>query len=226
MQVCSWCDPWQCVYSSLPPARAPHVRLCLWWHWRYWSAMIQTPHPYQTGRLLKHVVRQASGCYRHMWAPCGHDWSCVISDWSEGPFFWHFKTANACFFSKVYTTMKFQLVCQKFLLVCTPILEHWDWFVQTHWSEGAHVWLPMHIMNVSTLKSSQYSAVRKKIILKINIKKRTPLTFITSPHTVISLYLDIMWATGGGGCPCGPWYLAYRFPLQWVKIFPKTVFCH
>ena len=23
----------------------------------------------------------------HTWAPCGHDWSCVISDWSEGPFF-------------------------------------------------------------------------------------------------------------------------------------------
>ena len=23
----------------------------------------------------------------HTWAPCGHDWSCIISDWSEGPFF-------------------------------------------------------------------------------------------------------------------------------------------
>ena len=26
-------------------------------------------------------------CIYHTWAPCGHDWSCVIYDWSEGPFF-------------------------------------------------------------------------------------------------------------------------------------------
>ena len=76
----------------------------------------------------------------HTWAPCCHNWSCVILDWSEGPFFWHFKTVNACFFSKVYTTMKFQLVCRKFQLVCTPIPERCDWYVQTHWYEGAHVW--------------------------------------------------------------------------------------
>ena len=25
-------------------------------------------------------------CKQHTWAFCGHDWSCVISDWSEGPF--------------------------------------------------------------------------------------------------------------------------------------------
>ena len=75
----------------------------------------------------------------HKWAPCGHNWSCVILDWSKGPFFWHFKFANACFFSKVYTTMKFQLVCRKYQLVCTPIPERCDWSVQTHWSEGAHV---------------------------------------------------------------------------------------
>ena len=37
--------------------------------------------------------------------------------------------------------MKFQLVCRKFQLVCTPIQERCDWSVQTHWSEGAHVWL-------------------------------------------------------------------------------------
>ena len=35
--------------------------------------------------------------------------------------------------------MKFQLVCRKFKLVCTPIPERCDWSVQTHWSEGAHV---------------------------------------------------------------------------------------
>ena len=28
----------------------------------------------------------------------------------------------------------------KFQLVCTHILESCDWSVQTHWSEGAHVW--------------------------------------------------------------------------------------
>ena len=76
----------------------------------------------------------------HTWASCSHDWSCVISDWSKGPFFWHLKTANTCFFSKVYTTMKFQLVCRKFQLVSTPIPERCDWSIQTHWSEGAHVW--------------------------------------------------------------------------------------
>ena len=37
--------------------------------------------------------------------------------------------------------MKFQLVCWKFQLVCTPIPERCDWSVQTHWSEGAHVCL-------------------------------------------------------------------------------------
>ena len=36
--------------------------------------------------------------------------------------------------------MKFQLVCRKFQLVCTPIPERCDWSVQTHLSEGAHVW--------------------------------------------------------------------------------------
>ena len=56
--------------------------------------------------LLKPCTIQARR--NHTWAPCGHNWSCVISDWSEGPFFLHFKTANACFCSKVYTTMKFE----------------------------------------------------------------------------------------------------------------------
>ena len=36
--------------------------------------------------------------------------------------------------------MKFQLVFRKFQLVCTPITERCDWSVQTHWSEGTHVW--------------------------------------------------------------------------------------
>ena len=75
----------------------------------------------------------------HTWAPCGHVWSWVISDWSEGPFFLHFKTANECFFSKVYTTMKFQLVYRKFQLVCTPITERCNWSVHNHWYEGAHI---------------------------------------------------------------------------------------
>ena len=48
------------------------------------------------------------------------------------------------FFSKVYTTMKFQLVFRKFQLVCTPIPERCDWSVQTHWSEVAHVWPCIH----------------------------------------------------------------------------------
>ena len=26
-------------------------------------------------------------CAWHTWAPCGHNWSCVISDWSKGAFF-------------------------------------------------------------------------------------------------------------------------------------------
>ena len=37
--------------------------------------------------------------------------------------------------------MKFWLVFRKFQLVCTPIPERCDWSVQTHWSEGAHVWI-------------------------------------------------------------------------------------
>ena len=45
--------------------------------------------------------------------------------------------------------MKFQLVCRKFQLVCTPIPERCDWSVQTHWSEGAPVCLDLHTLAVS-----------------------------------------------------------------------------
>ena len=92
-------------------------------------------------QCLSSWCKRYSWAVHHTWAPCGHDWYCVISDWSKGPFFWHFKTANACFFSKVYKTMKFQLVCRKFQLVWTPIPERCDWSVQNHWSEGTHVCL-------------------------------------------------------------------------------------
>ena len=68
-------------------------------------------------------------------------------------FFWHFKTANACFFSKLYTTMKFQLVCRKFQLVCTHILERCNWSVQTHWSKGAHVWLELYRYDSSLVQT-------------------------------------------------------------------------
>ena len=58
---------------------------------------------------------------------------------------------------------------------------------------AASLWMfPMHLMNVSTLPFPQYSVVQKKVILKIDIKKRTPLNFITSAHTVMSLCLYIM----------------------------------
>ena len=73
----------------------------------------------------------------------------------------------------------------------------------------------MHLMNVSDLPVSQYYPVRNKMFLKINIKKRTLLNFITLSHTVMSLYLDIML-----GCreakvrPYGLWCLAYRIYLQ------------
>ena len=117
---------------------------------------------HQTARYSMNPMRS------HMWAPCGHDWSCVILDWSEGPFFWHFKTANACFFSKVYTTMKFQLVFRKFQLVCTPIPERYDWSVQTHWFEGAHVWLE----SMFTVK--KYFAPQNNS----NLLNICPLTFV------------------------------------------------
>ena len=38
---------------------------------------------HQMRLLIIYVYKQLG----HTWAPCGHDWSCVISDWYEGPFF-------------------------------------------------------------------------------------------------------------------------------------------
>ena len=56
------------------------------------------------------------------------------------------------------------------------------------------LWMfPMHLVNVYTLPFSQYYAVQKKMRLKTDIKKRTPLTFVTSAHIVMYLYLEIMW---------------------------------
>ena len=134
------------LYTPINPNRSASTKLCITHFLENYNISF-----YREGILIQYfgpnvrVLKLRVSCRKteyidHTWAPCGYDWSCVILDWSEGPFFWHFKTANACLFSKVYTTMKFQLVCRKFQLVCTPIPECCNWSVQTHWSEGAHVW--------------------------------------------------------------------------------------
>ena len=55
----------------------------------------------------------------------------------------------------------------------------------------------MHLINVYTLPFLQYSETRRRMFLNIDINKRTPMTFITPAHTVIYLYLGIMWVSRG-----------------------------
>ena len=119
------------------------MRLCWWVHWRSWSTIIWTPHPYQTVVLLNHVVRRSSGCSQ-------------CTSW-----------------------------------MCLPY----------------HSW--------STLW-------RKKMFLKIDITKWTPLNFIKSSHTVISLYLEIMWF-GRGAKPVLVFLcvLCTLFPFSECRFFPK-----
>ena len=96
-------------------------------------------------------------------------------------FFWHFKSANACFFSKVYTTMKFQLVSRKFQLVCTLIPERCDWSVQTHWSEGAHVCLrPQPLDYLCTERSKSPSNMCPQTYLPTQIQVSTFNPFIST----------------------------------------------
>ena len=84
-------------------------------------------------------------------------------------------------------------------------ISNWTTLKSRH---AVSLWMfPMHLTNVSTLPLLQYSVVRNKMLLKIDIKKRTPLNFIISAHNGMSLYIDIMW--GGRGGSLSLWDLVY-----------------